>query len=77
MNNMRNKILSLLVLLLTAATGAQADIAVGDVFMFDDNAYIKINKFDFEYAVNLETGELQRFGEFSRVTAVEAELNIY
>ena len=33
MNNMRNKILSLLVLLLTAATGAQAGIKVGDVFM--------------------------------------------
>ena len=33
MNNMRNKILSLLVLLLTAATGARASIAVGDVFM--------------------------------------------
>ena len=37
MNNMRNKILSLLVLLLTAATGAQASIAVGDVFMFGTN----------------------------------------
>ena len=34
MNNMRNKILSLLVLLLTAATSARASIAVGDVFMF-------------------------------------------
>lgn len=33
MNNMKQKILSLLVLLLTAATGARADIAVGDVFM--------------------------------------------
>ena len=33
MNNMRNKLLSLLVLLLTAATGAQAGIKVGDVFM--------------------------------------------
>ena len=33
MNNMRNKILSLLVLLITAATGARASIAVGDVFM--------------------------------------------
>ena len=37
MNNMRNKILSLLVLLLTAATGARASIAVGDVFMFGTN----------------------------------------
>ena len=37
MNNMRNKILSLLVLLLTAATGARADVAVGDVFMFGTN----------------------------------------
>ena len=37
MNNMRNKILSLLVLLLTAATGAQAGIKVGDVFMFGTN----------------------------------------
>ena len=33
MNNMKQKILSLLVLLLTAATGARASIAVGDVFM--------------------------------------------
>ena len=37
MNNMRNKILSLLVLLLTAATGARAGIKVGDVFMIGTN----------------------------------------
>ena len=34
MNNMRNKILMTLALLITAATGAWADIAQGDVFMF-------------------------------------------
>lgn len=51
------------------------DVPAGDVFMFGDDAYIKV--YDSEYAIDLATGESQHFGKMVPVTVVEAELNIY
>ena len=54
------------------------NIASGEVFLFNDIAYMKatLDMADDTagYAVNLETGESQHFGRFVPVTKVTAEL---
>ena len=59
MNNMRNKILSLLVLLLTAATGAWAEeVTIGDPTSTSSNSYLpSYTLYDYSFTQQIYTAD--------------------